>query len=570
MLLILLGFLIWTSALIGLGLLARPWLGRRLGDLGDLPIAFWFGWALSILLLQLVNFVLPVRPWGTLIILALGALGLTLHRREVIALFARQRRPPVVVLIVIAAFATFIALRSATPLIEGDSGEYHLASVAWTAGHPLVRGLGNLMPRLAFNQSFFLYAAMLDVGPFLGNSYQLANGLLLLSVVTLGVLSLRQLFSAPREETPRLLFYALMLAPALHQMNDERFFSLSPDTAPFFLGIVVLGEILGSLFREEQPAQARDVVAITLLCVVGVACKQSFLVFALGATTVIWVAWLRGGRLAERAGAWRSVMPALIITLLAGGAWVARGILLSGYPFFPVTALPLPLEWRVPPSMARAELEWIVTRARNPGVALDQIVPGAAWLAGWLRSLPNSIVKPAELSAALLLFSLVLWPGRSGSQRGAGRLLALAVVPLLSIAYWLFTAPSPRFAGSAFWALLAVLILAFAYLMGLHNGENGPATLVGIALVFFMWVAPLAPWKLSLSARTLLDARREAHIPSYTSHVTQSGLSVNVPTSEDECWDTPLPCTTHFSDRLALLEPGRLAGGFRMLPEAAP
>jgi hypothetical protein len=570
MLLILVGLFIWTLALVGLGLLARFWLGRPLADLGDLPIAFWIGWALSILLLQLVNFVLPIRPWGALLVLALGCLGLALHRGEVFALCARARRPPVVVLLVIAAFAAFIALRSAMPLIEGDSGEYHLASVAWSSSHAIVRGLGNLMPRLAFNQSFFLYAAMLDIGPFLGNSYQLANGILLLSVVTLGVLSLRRLFSAPREESPRLLFYALMLAPALHQMNDERFFSLSPDTAPFLLGIVVMGELLGSLFREEHPTHARDVAAITLLCVVGVACKQSFLVFALGATTIVWVAWLREGFRAERAGAWRSVMPALIITLLVGGAWVARGLLLSGYPFFPAAVLPLPLEWRVPSSIARAELEWIVTRARNPGIAPDQIVPGAAWLAGWLRSLPNSIVKPAELSAALLLFSLVLWPGRSGSQRGAGRLLALAVVPLLSIAYWLLTAPSPRFAGSAFWTLLALLILAFGYLLGLHNGEHGPTVLIGIALIFFMWVAPLAPWKLALSARTLLDARREAHVPSYTSQLTQSGLAVNVPTSEDECWDTPLPCTTHFSDHLALLEPGHLAGGFRMLPEAAP
>jgi len=570
MLLILVGLLVWTLALVGVGLLARPWLGRRLDDLSDLPIAFWFGWALSILLLQLVNFVLPIRPWGTLLILALGALGLVLHRGEVPALFARPRRLPVVVLLVIAAFAAFIALRSATPLIEGDSGEYHLASVAWSASHPIVRGLGNLMPRLAFNQSFFLYAAMLDFGPFEGNSYQLANGLLLLSVVTLGLLSLRRLFSAPRDETPRVLFYALMLAPALHQMNDERFFSLSPDTAPFLLGIVVLGELLGSLFREEHPTNTRDVAAITLLCVVGVACKQSFLTFAIAATTVIGVAWLREGRRAARAFTWRSTMPALVIALLAGGAWVARGILLSGYPFFPSAAFPLPLEWRVPAPMALAELEWIVTRARNPGVAPDQIVPGAAWLAVWLRSLPNSIIKPAELSAALLLFCLALWPGRPGSQPGAGRLLALTAVPLLSIAYWLLTAPSPRFAGSAFWTLLALLILAFAYLMGLNNGEHGPAVLVGIALVFFMWVAPLAPWKLSLSVRTVLDARREAHVPSHTSHVAQSGLSVNVPTSEDECWDTPLPCTTHFSDRLALLEPGNLAGGFRMQPEAAP
>ncbi len=570
MLLILLGYLIWSFALVGIGLLARPLLGRRLVDLGDLPIAFWIGWALSILLLQLVNFIFPIRPWGSLIAIGLGTLGLVVHRDELGDLIARLRRTPIVVPLVVAAFAAFIALRSATPLVEGDSGEYHLATVAWSASFPVVRGLGDLMARLAFNQSFFLFAAMLDAGPFAGNAYQLANGMLLLQVVALGVFAIRRLFTSTRQLAPRFLFYALMLAPALHQVNDERFFSLSPDTAPFLLGIIVIGELLGAVFRNDPPLDARDVTLITLLSAAGVACKQSFLVFAIASTAIAWGAyWIRSGR-ANGARATRALLPALIIAFVMGGAWLARGILLSGYPFFPSTALPLPVEWRVSESIARGELQWIIDRARNPGLAPADILPGAAWIGTWLRSLPNSIIKPAEFSAALLLFVFALWPGRAGAQRDAGQALLLTMIPLVSIAYWLLTAPTPRFAGSAFWALLALLIVAFVALVGLHNSEHGPAASLALALLFFIWVSPLAPWKVSLSLHTLIDARRSAHVPEYAALVTRSGLEVNVPTSEDECWDTPLPCTTHFSDRLALLRPGRLGAGFRMLPVDSP
>jgi hypothetical protein len=570
MLLILLGYSFWSLTLVGLGLLARPLLGRRLEDPFDLPIAFWIGWALSILLLQLVNFILPIRPWGSLLAVGLGALGLILHRGELRDLFARLRRTPITVLLVVAAFAAFIALRSATPLVEGDSGEYHLATVAWNASYPIVRGLGNLMARLAFNQSFFLFAAMLDAAPFAGNAYQLANGMLLLQVVALGVFAIRRLFTSTRELAPRFLFYALMLAPALHQMNDERFFSLSPDTAPFLLGIVVIGELLNALFRNDPPLDARDVTLITLLSAAGVACKQSFLVFAIASTVIAWAAYGIRARRAEVLRPMRALLPALAVALITGAAWLARGLLLSGYPFFPSTALALPLEWRVPASIAHGELQWIIDRARNPGLAPDEILPGAAWVGSWLRSLPNSIIKPAEFSAALLLFVFALWPGRAGAQREAGRALLLTMIPLLSIAYWLLTAPMPRFAGSAFWALLALLVVGLAALLGLNNNEHGPAASLAIALLFFIWVSPLAPWKVSLSAHTLIDARRPAHVPEYAVRVTQSGLEVNVPTSEDECWDTPLPCTTHFSDRLTLLEPGRLAAGFRMLSADSP
>ena len=570
MLLILAGFAFWSAVLIGLGALPRPWIGRHLSDPSDLPIAFWIGWALAILLLQLVNFVLPLRPWGAVLVIALGLLGLALRRLEIRQLITRQRRPPAVVLLVIAALALFVALRSTAPLIEGDSGEYQLGSVAWSSAYPLVRGLGNLMPRLAFNQSFFLYAAMLDLGPFVGNAYQLANGLLLVQVVALGVLSLRRAFSAPRDGAPRWMFYALMLAPALHQMNDERFFSLSPDSAPFLLGIILLGECLDVLLRPEGDVEARDVARVTLLGAAGIACKQSFLVFGLSAVLILWMTWLWQHRRLHLQARILELWPALVIGVLIAGGWVTRGILLSGYPFFPTTALPIPVLWRVPVDAVLGELNWIVMRARNPGVDPDQIVPGMAWLANWLRGLPNSITKPAEVSAALLLFTLALWPGRAGAQQNTRRVLVLTAIPLVSIAYWLVTAPAPRFAGSAFWALLALLILGFVLVAGLSGGDHAPAAFAVIALAFFIWVAPLAPWKISLNARTLLDARRSARIPEYSVQATHTGLALNVPTSDDECWDTPLPCTTHFTDRLALLEPGNLAGGFHQQPESLP
>ncbi len=120
MLLILVGFAFWSLIFVGLGLLPRRWLGRPLASLTDLPIAFWIGWALAILLLQLIHFVLPLRPWGALLVICLGVLGLTWRRQELRQLIARQRRPPLIVFLVIAALAAFIALRATAPLVEGD------------------------------------------------------------------------------------------------------------------------------------------------------------------------------------------------------------------------------------------------------------------------------------------------------------------------------------------------------------------------------------------------------------------------------------------------------------------
>jgi hypothetical protein len=71
-----------------------------------------------------------------------------------------------------------LALRGAG---NGDSGLYHEPLIRWSLEYPIVTGLGNLHVRFAFNQSYFLYAAMLGVGPLANLSAHLANGLFMLA-----------------------------------------------------------------------------------------------------------------------------------------------------------------------------------------------------------------------------------------------------------------------------------------------------------------------------------------------------------------------------------------------------
>ncbi|MGV2435393.1 MAG UNVERIFIED_CONTAM: hypothetical protein LVT10_11320 [Anaerolineae bacterium] len=44
-----------------------------------------------------------------------------------------------------------------------DAGLYQIQSVMWSNQFPIVRGLGNLHGRLAFNNSFHLYIAWLNL-----------------------------------------------------------------------------------------------------------------------------------------------------------------------------------------------------------------------------------------------------------------------------------------------------------------------------------------------------------------------------------------------------------------------
>jgi hypothetical protein len=79
------------------------------------------------------------------------------------------RRHALAVLTFIATTLWF-SLRALGGPRNGDSGLYHVPTIVWHLATRLPPGLGNLAAPFAYNQSFFLWAALLDVGPLPGRS----------------------------------------------------------------------------------------------------------------------------------------------------------------------------------------------------------------------------------------------------------------------------------------------------------------------------------------------------------------------------------------------------------------
>jgi hypothetical protein len=64
--------------------------------------------------------------------------------------------------------------------------------------------------------------------------------------------------------------------------------------------------------------------------------------------------------------------------------------------------------------------------------------------------------------------------------------------------------------------------------------------------------------------RALFAVRNLPGLPkaSFMERRTLSGLTVNVPTGDDRCWDAPLPCTPYFDETLRLRDAGDMRRGF--------
>ena len=66
---------------------------------------------------------------------------------------------------------------------------YHVQAVKWAKAYPVVPGIANLHGPLAFNNSSFLYDAMVDSGWWEGRGYHVANAVLLHGAVIQSLLN---------------------------------------------------------------------------------------------------------------------------------------------------------------------------------------------------------------------------------------------------------------------------------------------------------------------------------------------------------------------------------------------
>jgi hypothetical protein len=568
---------------IGLGLFIRHLFGLKIPDAGTVFASFWIGWAFAILFLQLWNLQFKV-DWRPLVILTIGsAAGLFRNwdaLRQTIKERAPQRGPLCLIVLLVALF---LARRAILPPGNSDSGLYHFTSVRWVASYPIVPGLGNLHYRIAFNSSYFLYAALLDIGPWAHKSHHLANGLLLFILLTQLLLSSFKLLNAEQLRAHP-LFDLVLLAPVLEQALTANTSSPSPDAAIFVLGLVITRHLL-MLFTNATCSRRETGYAlayITILSAIGTAIKLSFL--ALGsATSLLAISiWFVEGSHHD------TIKDRKTLTFMATGValvlvpWMIRGIILSGYIAYPISLGSLPVEWRIPRGDVIEIANVIQAFGKQPGID-SKMVSDWNWLGPWLRRMSTSyvdVVLPLLLTGAGCLAGL--YHITTKSQPKVSRVAWLFLLPtIVSLIFWFLAAPNLRFAGSLFWVLAAGAITLAA--QELDNSAR--RQLFRFASVASLSILAMAA---GLSALSVVDGKSAAlrvmlkdknplkafhalYIESafdlaprgdWTTFVTNSGLTIYVPKSGTQCWDAPLPCARRPLPKLRLRQEGDMSRGF--------
>lgn len=553
-------------AFMGIGLAVRRAFGVRELEIDDCLMAFWTGYGLTTAFLLAWNFFLPVAAPALGIVLLSGGLGLLRSRRNVAACARR----------VLAAtrFWTFavLALALAWVIVQclgefrsWDGVLYHVQTVKWAKHFPVVPGIANLHAPLAFNQTSFLYDAMLDAGPWQGRAYHLANGVLAAAGLAHAIAHGTRWVQA-RRFANRHVFGFVMLAVVLH--FGDHIASYSTDLPVALLLMVAAAgayDLLdGSAANRSREARAYSFFAVGLLLVTAVTIKLTAAVFAvLTMAVLLGVSWRR-----RHAPSAKATTAILVMLSVMAAVWVARGVVMSGYPFFPLSAAGMRVDWRAPAEHADAEVAY----AEHTERAFTWRFIGRNWVRLMLLQDVHAAAVPSLLAIAAVL--MAWWRGRQASstemQVSAAWWLLLPIAA--SIAVWLATAPSHRYSPALFWSLAALCVAECQR----RSAPAGIRTRHVVAMTIVL-VSPVVLPSQSFRVRNLFTGTLHAWLPSLDGSVavrtftTDSGLELTVPVRDtarlgapNACWDAPLPCTPNPAPNLRLRVPGDLSAGFRV------
>lgn len=535
--------------------------------------ALWLGYAALIGCLQILHFFTALSPavsWTFLAVSSLCAAAIVAIRLRK-GLWKNEATRRVSVLIQLALLfgvgllVFFPAFNTTTQaIVHYDVGYYYLQTIRWTTTFPIVPGLGNLFLNLGFNQSPFLVASLFDsLGPHLWG-YSLLGGVLPWIGLSLSIFALLQglcallEFRGPLEPIEKAY---LISSPAwIYTLLTVNISSNSPDIPSACLQIHMFLCFASFLAAKDNVSLRGAFVTLLILAALSLSVKlnSAFLVATMGVLAL--------AVLIVRCGPEILFSKQLLFAALMGAAiffpWVLRGIVISGYPFFPSSALGVPVSWKVPRAAVSHFYDITVYWGRQPYYDLEKVRSGFAWVPEWLQRnwrLTDQFERPLILTAAWTSLLVILTWRKKDLRKNLVRLFVLVVPVAVSLVMWFLTAPDPRYLGSITWLLpLAVPLSLISETSLLSSAIIGLSLCVNYAALGALRYNTEWAWK-----------RRAPGFPEIREVETKEGdnpfgIHLYYPKKGDQPFDAPLPSSKEMRPSLKLLDEAEgISGGFR-------
>lgn len=350
-----------------------------------------------------------------------------------------------------------------------DSDLYHGQSIRWIEEYGVVKGLGNLHVRFAYNSSVFSLSALYSMKFLLGRSLHTISGFfaLILSIATLDI--------ARAWKRKKMLLSDFARAAAIYYLTIISKEVVSPSSDYVVMCIIFF---IAIKWLEQTERKKEDISAVpyALLCVCGVYAVTLKLTAGL-----ILVITLKPAVMLIKEKRYKEIAMYLCMGLLTAAPWVTRTVLISGWLLYPFPQLDLfAVDWKIHAERAAADAAEIKTWGRALYNAALVDMPVSGWFPGWFSttlSVSEKLLILADIAGAILFFLTAAYTFLKRKWENLDYLLLMSAV-LLSYVFWQLSAPLLRY-GYAYVLLLAALTAGH-----ILEGRKWSVLLYGLMLIY--------------------------------------------------------------------------------------
>ncbi|HEY9654278.1 MAG TPA: hypothetical protein V6C50_02195 [Crinalium sp.] len=518
-------------------------------------LAAWLGLVLLATGLLTTSLLLPLSPLVGLAV-ALALCGVALRssstRQEVrhwsVTLSRRK-------LLAVALLSVGVAAIMVQPVVWIDTGLYHYSLIQWLARFSAVPGLALLFSNFGFTSSWFALAAPFNTGIFTGQMLTVATGFALLLAVCQFFLGLARGLQNQAQISDWFAiayFGVLGLLIAIVEVHRNILVSTSPDLPiAFLIGIVAWAVIV----IANAPAAPSPKATFFSEAFIPLLLAAGTVTIKLIALPILAISFLLFAVMQKQ---WRKTVAGGVLAGLMLLPLMAHGIITSGCPLFPSTAICLALPWSPLAKSVQAVSDntsnWVTWYKPPPGVN--------PWLWSFQQWFGNS--ETHKILLGFMVLSVVVTPflARKAVLKRVSGQLWLLTSGLAGTLFVMKTAPVSRFLLPYTILLPTVAIALYCHsrfkssfpFSDALSSRRPIAAVALVAVAALTTVAVRQPLQLLLPPR-LMDVS--------TTQKQTNDIAYRSPIGEELCWNTVIPCAFQVEKEVRLRDPNRgIQAGF--------
>ena len=406
---------------------------------------------------------------------------------------------------------------------HSDTYIYHAQSIRWLEEYGIVKGLGNLHNRFAYNSSFMSLQALFSFAWCLDRSQHTVNGFLWIFMMSYAVMTLKCI-----KQKKMFLSDVFRVLTVMYLVNEEVISKLSSphtDQMTMVLVVYIIARWLELLEEGEK-----DYFSYGCLCLMGVFAVSSKLSAAL-----ILILVLKPAIELIREKRWLTIGGFIGSGFFIILPFLIRNIIISGYLVYPYAGIDFfNFDWKMSPAAVIYDNHEIMAWGRGLKDVNRYAEPFSSWFPVWIEEASTFNVFLMCINIILLVLSLIVL-GVYLKKKKYNDILVLVCFIALFLG-WLFTAPLLRY------GLIYLYVVPLYYLgvllLKLDNMLKGKIpwkyvyvlAIVGVSFLTVKSVISDTSWCIEYYTKYPMDYRKNFEMKS----VQWEGMELYIPVSGDQ------------------------------------